>query len=46
MNWRSVTIKWTSGETTTTRIRQNEFVPYVENLPMDRIDTLDFGPVE
>lgn len=43
--WRPVSIVWTSGETTNTRVRQSELVPYIKNLPLDRIATLDIAEV-
>lgn len=44
--WRPVKVKWTSGETTNTRIRQSEVVGYLKNLPIDRIAAFDLGESE
>lgn len=44
--WRPISIKWTSGETTNTRVRESELVGYIKNLPIDRIGSLDIAPKE
>jgi hypothetical protein len=44
--WRPVSIKWNSGESTRTRVRQSEMVQYIKDLPIERIDSLDFGTAE
>jgi hypothetical protein len=41
--WRPVSVKWTSGVTTNTRVRESELVQYIKNLPIDQIDTLDIA---
>jgi hypothetical protein len=44
--WRPVTVKWTSGVTTHTRVRSSEVVQYLKNLPMEQIATFDLGVAE
>lgn len=44
--WRPVTIKWTSGVITNTRVRSSEVVQYLKNLPIEQIATFDIGQAE
>jgi hypothetical protein len=44
--WRPVTLVWTSGVTTHTRVRQSELVQYIKNLPIEQIDSLDIAAKE
>lgn len=44
--WRPVDIKWTSGVSTHTRVRESELVQYIKTLPIDRIESLDIAAKE
>ena len=40
--WVTVTTYWVSGERTQTRVRRDEVVTYLQNLPIERVQTFTF----